>query len=180
MLLLGCKPEGRHTEQHDVFFSIGTCLSDLRHEILNFWPETNGKIHIDAWREVNYIDGHEVVITSRCEDTLEKESATLFFVNLGGYKELEFDEFHYKVLIGAGSMAEAIKLAKATNFYRHTGFKGAPSHIDDKYGIDVDDALVLQDILPMSIREKYSIMLMPGVYDAHDEVNLGYLKIENI
>ena len=38
MLLLGCKPPGRHTEQHDIFFGIAAELRDLVPEIQQFWP----------------------------------------------------------------------------------------------------------------------------------------------
>jgi hypothetical protein len=44
MLLLGCKPLGRNTEQHDIFFGIADSLPELKPEILNFWPEAQGKI----------------------------------------------------------------------------------------------------------------------------------------
>jgi hypothetical protein len=56
MLLLGCKPLGRNTKQHDIFFGIANSLPKLKSEILNFWPEGQGKIHIDAWREVNVVN----------------------------------------------------------------------------------------------------------------------------
>jgi Domain of Unknown Function (DUF1543) len=55
MLLLGCRPEGRHTEQHDVFFHIGESLESLIPAIVEFWPEAKGKIHVDAWREVTRV-----------------------------------------------------------------------------------------------------------------------------
>ena len=29
MIMLGCRPEGRYTEQHDIFFGIGTSLKEL-------------------------------------------------------------------------------------------------------------------------------------------------------
>lgn len=42
----------------------------------------------------------------------------LFFVNLGGYQQGSFEEFHYKLLIVATSQAEAISQAKRSKFYR--------------------------------------------------------------
>ena len=42
----------------------------------------------------------------------------LFFVNLGGYQQGSFEEFHYKLLIVATSQAEAISQAKPSKFYR--------------------------------------------------------------
>jgi hypothetical protein len=67
----------------------------------------------------------------------EAENADLnhfFFINLGGYKENEFEEYHYKILTVAQSMGLASK--RRSTFYKHCGFKGAGvSHIDDKYGM---------------------------------------------
>jgi len=59
MLLPGCKPGQRNTEQHDVFFSIGYQLKDLLPEICSFWPEGQ-KIHIDAWREVMQVGSYSI------------------------------------------------------------------------------------------------------------------------
>jgi len=55
MLLLGCKPPGRNTEQHDIFFGIGSGLKELIPAIIDSWPEAKKKIHIDAWREVQFV-----------------------------------------------------------------------------------------------------------------------------
>ena len=37
MLLLGCRPTGRNTEQHDIYFGIAKSLKDLIPEIKSFW-----------------------------------------------------------------------------------------------------------------------------------------------
>ena len=97
MVMLGCTPKGRVTEQHDIFFGIGTSLYDLKQDMLDFWPEAKGKIHLDAWQTVTQIDGHSITVVSK-EEKLEQEDK-LFFINLGGYKENEFEEYHYKVLL---------------------------------------------------------------------------------
>ena len=82
----------------------------------------------------------------------------LFFINLGGYKQNEFEEFHYKMIIAAADKAEAVNISKQTAFFKHTGFKGATAHIDDKFGVDVDDVYEITDILPAGAKEKYSII----------------------
>ena len=64
MIMLGCKPKGRHTEQHDIFFTIGKSLKEAVPHIKNFWPQ-GGTIHIDAWREVTCIDGFKISIKKR-------------------------------------------------------------------------------------------------------------------
>jgi len=52
------------------------------------------------------------------------------------------------MIVAAGDKGEAVKQAKNTAFYKHTGFKGADSHIDKKYGVDVDDFFEIADISP--------------------------------
>lgn len=178
MLLLGCKPNGRHTEQHDIFFGIGTELKDLLPDIFLFWPEAKHKIHIDAWREVTQVDGQNISISSSANKNTNTNK--LFFLNLGGYKPGEFEEYHYKILSACTDKGKAVDVAKKTAFYIHTGFAGATSHIDDKYGIDVDDIYEITDILPKNMKEKYSIILQPADEIIVDEIHLGYLKTEKL
>jgi len=60
MLLIGCTPEGRNIEQHDIFFGIGNSVKDLIPDVISFWPEAKGKLHFDAWREVTNVNGFRV------------------------------------------------------------------------------------------------------------------------
>lgn len=181
MLLLGCKPEGRNTEQHDIFFTIGNSLSAIVPDIKNAWPEAKGKIHIDAWRQVNVVNGYKVKVISRENINSTNESKPkLFFINLGGYKEGEFEEFHYKMILACTHQSEAIKQAKATTFYKHAGFAIAPSHIDDKYGVDVDDICEIEDILPLHIKDKFAILLLPAENEPEDMLNIGYFKLDKL
>jgi hypothetical protein len=126
-------------------------------EIITFWPEAKGDLHIDGWREVVQVDGFDVKIEDRSAIKAE-QSHQLFFINLGGYKENEFDEFHYKLLVAAADKAEAVKRAKATAFYKHTQFEGAKSHIDDKYGVDVDDLYQIEEVLTESAKNQFRII----------------------
>ena len=182
MLLLGCKPPGRHTEQHDIFFGIAENLKDLIPAINKSWPEANNKIHIDAWREVNFVDEYEVKVYEK--NTEEDRSVThnikLFFLNLGGYKENEFEEYHYKILAACESKSTAIQRARSSAFYKHTGFKGASSHIDDKYGVDVDDIFDIEDILAPEIKEAYGLQILPSISPVEDKLILGYLPLRKL
>ena len=63
MVLSGSKAPGRHVEQHDFFFGIAFSLGNLAPDFKIFWPEAGDKIHIDAWREVNVVEGHQVKFT---------------------------------------------------------------------------------------------------------------------
>ncbi len=176
--MLGCTPEGRFTEQHDIFFGIGDSLKELVPAMNAFWPEAKGKIHIDAWREVTVVDDYTVSIVPK--GTATDSEQKLFFINLGGYKQNEFEEYHYKILAIASSLSEASKKAKDTSFYKHYGFKGAESHIDDKYGIDVDDIYNVEDILPATFKEHFSLQFSRRQFEKEDILQIGYVSIEKL
>jgi Domain of Unknown Function (DUF1543) len=177
MLLIGCRPQERNIEQHDIFFGIGNSVKDLLPGVISSWPEAKGKLHLDAWREVTNVNGFAVTVIPHQQIN---NPATLFFINLGGYKENEFEEFHYKMILAAGDKGEAIRQAKNTAFYKHTGFKGADSHIDDKYGIDVDDIFEIADILPAETKEQYSLLITQATEGLpEDEIYLGYFKLSS-
>jgi len=178
MILLGATPKGRNIEQHDIFFGIGTSIKELLPEIQAFWPEAKGKIHVDAYRVVKKVGDFKVEVIDRGEG--ETELRSLFFMNLGGYKKDEFEELHYKVLVVANQKAAAIQEAKKTAFYKHVGFKGATSHIDDKFGVDVDDIFEIKDILSATTREKFALRYTPAEDLPEDEIFLGYLPLSKI
>ena len=178
MVMLGCRPEGRCTEQHDIFFGIGKSLKELLPDMKNFWPEAKGRIHIDAWREVTQVDNFKIEILDKGTSAPTQEN--LFFINLGGYKENEFEEYHYKVLAVGATLAEASKKAKATTFYKHCGFKGATSHIDDKFGIDIDDVFKVDEILSKTFTERFDIQISKSDTTNEDMLHIGYLKIDKL
>jgi Domain of Unknown Function (DUF1543) len=179
MILLGSKPKGRNTEQHDVFFGIAPSLEELYPDLVCFWPDAKG-LHIDAWREVHVVDGFKINVEARetkTNNSLSSESR-LFFINLGGYQDLKFEEQHYFVLTVQPDKASAIKKAKNSLFFQNNGLKKAPSHVDDKYGIDVDDIYQMEDILIPSHKSKYQITLSPHTAPEEDAIHLGYKLIE--
>jgi hypothetical protein len=172
MVIIGCKPKGRHTEQHDVYFGISESIQNLVPQLKSFWPEAANNMHLDAFRNITLVDGYKVTaITNEMQ---------LFFLNLGGYKENEMEEFHYKMVVAAKDKGEAVQKAKETAFYKHTGFKGANAHIDDKYGVDVDDIYAIEDILPKELTAQYKLQLEKATELKEDELHLGYFKLSKI
>ena len=180
MILLGCTPKGRLTEQHDVFFGIGNSLKELIPQMNQFWPEANGQIHIDAWREVTCVENFCVEIVTK--NTVSKNESQLYFINLGGYKENDFEEYHYKMILTGTSLAEVTKKAKKALFYKHFNFKGGgESHIDDKYGVDVDDIHNVKDVLPLELKEKYELKISKNTSSIiEDELHIGYVKLDKL
>lgn len=179
-VLLGCTPQGRNTEQHDVFFGIGDSLNDLVPQFNDFWPEAADRLHIDSWREVTQVNGYSIRIIPK-KASADRSANRLFFLNLGGYKPNDLEEYHYKYLSVAEDKGKAIREVKETAFYKHMGFAGANSHIDDKYGVDVDDVHEINDILPAGLKERYSIFVEPaGLSQVEDEWHIGYVKMSSL
>jgi len=177
MVLLGCTPPGRLTEQHDIFFGIGASVPDLVKDMYVFWPD-GGRLHVDSWREVTQVGDYTINIVPKTKISTVEEK--LFFLNLGGYRPGEFEEYHYKILVVAKTMSEAVKEAKKTTFYKHFSFKGASSHIDDKYALDVDDIYNVEDILAPHLKEQYSISISKTGKGSEDTRHIGYMKLKEI
>jgi hypothetical protein len=175
LLILGCKPNGRHTEQHDVFFGVGNSLKDLLPQIGAFWPD-GGEIHIDSWRAITFVNGYAINIISKQNAVAATTNNKLFFINLGGYKPNDLEEYHYKLMTVASNKSEAIAQAKQTAFYQHN----TSPHVDDKYGIDVDDIYEIEDILPASIKEQFTITIDQTENLPEDTLHIGYLKLDRL
>ena len=179
MVLLGCKPAGRHVEQHDFFFGIAYSLHELIPEIKNFWPDSGDRIHIDGWREINHVEGYEIQVVDRNSEHnffLEQKNK-LFFLNLGGYQANKFEEQHYTLLTVKETSALALNEAKKTLFFQKNQFLDAKSHVDDKYGIDVDELYQIEDLLTPIQKETYHIRITPNTEVKQDPIALGYLKL---
>ena len=172
MILIGCKPLGRHTEQHDIFFGIGTGLKELVPAMRSFWPEAKGKIHIDAYRIVKQVEGFDVTVVAK-QPSIADKSPQLFFLNLGGYQTGVFEELHYKMLMVETDKDDAVKKAKKTKFFK----EHFTPHIDDKYGVDVDDIFNIEEALPPAMKQKYQLVFTPAADLAEDPIELGYIPI---
>ncbi len=180
--MLGGRPANRNTEQHDIFFGIGESVKDLVPAIKASWPEAKSNLHVDAWREVTHVNGYHIQVLNKAlgSDYEDSTADQLFFINLGGYKAGEFDEFHYKMLVAAPTMGEATKQARQSAFYKHTGFKGAASHIDDKFGVDVDELMLVKDLISDTATDTYSLQITPGYNGPEDEIHLGYFQLHKL
>jgi hypothetical protein len=181
MLLLGSKAPNRIVEQHDFFFGIGSTLPALVPSIKSFWPEAGSSIHLDGWREISRVGEYHINVVLK-EQLIQPSAHKLFFINLGGYRSGLLEEQHYTVLSVHHDRIAAMKAAKQTVFYKENSLKGtAASHIDEKYGIDVDDIYRIEDILTAEQKERYHILIEhehgPG---PQDEIHLGYFPLNKI
>ncbi|GAA3981240.1 DUF1543 domain-containing protein [Pedobacter ginsengiterrae] len=179
MLLLGSKAPKRNVEQHDYFFGIAHSLKELVPQIKLFWPEAGNSIHIDGWREVNTVNGFEVKVIARSAFINPSENK-LFFINLGGYQSNKLEEQHYTVLTVQNDRAQAVQDAKKTIFFKSNSIKGANSHIDEKYGVDVDDIHKVEDILDQKQKKNYHLQISEAPNLIEDEIHLGYFKLDKL
>lgn len=176
-IILGATPQGRNIEQHDVFFGIANQLKDLVPDIKDFWKEAGENIHVDGFQKVNFVDGFRIKIVEKSSIVQENK---LFFVNLGGYKKGFFAEFHEQHLMVGKSMGEVLKRVKQTEFYKTMGFETAVSHVDDKFGVDVDDIFEINDILPQKMKEKFTIIVENSEEIFENETKVGYFKLNKL
>lgn len=186
MVQLGGRPKGRLIEQHDIFFGVANQVKELIADIDSHWPEVKSKWHIDSYRPITKVDNHVIRLVESNEQVESNHDLKLFFINLGGYQQGSFEEFHYKLLVVAASQADAIKQAKQSDFYKQFTFKdktspfNAASHIDDKFEVDIDDIYNVGDLLsnvqlliePISDTDDLDVM--------EDKEYVGYLSIKNL
>jgi hypothetical protein len=177
--ILGATPKGRLTEQHDVFFGIANQVLDLVPEMHAFWPEAGKSLHIDSYRQVTKVGNYHVQVVEK-NAVHFKNVQQLFFVNLGGYLPNDMEEYHYKILCVAKTKGEAVKLVKKTAFYQDYNQPSA-SHIDDHLGVDIDELFKVEDALPKSFKEKYTLRITAiskenNHQHPEDALVVGYLK----
>ena len=131
---------------------------------------------------------HTVKLIESDNQAANDNGLKLFFINLGGYQQGSFEEFHHKLLIVAATQADAIKQAKQSTFYKEFTFKdkdspfNAASHIDDKFEVDIDDIYNVNDLI-----SNVQILIEPTIHNSHELANadedkeyVGYLSIKNL
>jgi hypothetical protein len=208
-ILLGCKPKGRNVEQHDVMFGVGKSVDDLSDDIKGFWykpiiselsaavkksaPQLEvetleknllttlsrrDKVHIDAWVQVQHIDGYNVTIRPKAAVAGTGEEK-LYFINLGGYKENEFEEFHKKLFVVATAVSEALGKIMNHDFMKeyspeNLGLAGS-AHLDDQYKIDfeADDIVCVSD----AIGDEFALTLEKVETPQENKMVVGYTHI---
>ncbi|MDN3398696.1 DUF1543 domain-containing protein [Psychrobacter sp. APC 3426] len=127
MVQLGGRPKGRLIEQHDIFFGVAKQVSELIDDINHHWPEVKNKWHIDSYRAISKVDNYSIKLVESSNQVESANGFKLFFINLGGYQQGSFEEFHHKLLIVAATQTDAIKQAKQSQFYKQFTYKDKDS-----------------------------------------------------
>ena len=103
-IYIGGIHEKAFIELHDIRFVIAENIADTHESLKETWWGTPRSLHIDAWGELNYADGH--LIKLKNEAPLNTENK-LYFVNLGGYDKNQFTELHKNVFVVAPNESKA-------------------------------------------------------------------------
>lgn len=186
MVQLGGRPKGRLIEQHDIFFGVASQVSGLIADINEHWPEVKNKWHIDSYRAITKVGNYAIKLIESSEQVEADTDLKLFFINLGGYQQGSFEEFHYKLLIVAPNQADAIKQAKKSDFYKQFTLKdetspfNAASHIDDKFAVDIDDIYNVSDLISNVQLSIEPISDTDELNAKEDKEYVGYLSIKNL
>lgn len=182
MVLLGSKAPQRNVEQHDFFFGIAPDLHTLIPRMQAFWHEAGNTLHIDGWREITCVEDYKIVIHQKPSLPVSGDKR-LFFVNMGGYTSGKLEEQHYTLLTIQADRKSTIKTATSTEFFKESSIKAiksAAAHIDEKYGIDVDEVYKIEDLLTEEDKNLYHIALLPDTDAQPDTIHLGYLKLDKV
>lgn len=163
-------------------------LNELIADINNHWPEVKNKWHIDSYRAISRVNNYAIKLVEANEQVERHSDLKLFFINLGGYQQGSFEEFHYKLLVVTANQADAIKQAKQSEFYKQFTFKdkdppfNAASHINDKFEVDIDDIYNVNDLL-----SNVQLLIEPiveigenNIEIGEDKERVGYLSVKNL
>ncbi len=105
MFYVGGDYANSNIELHDIRFSVGktaqSCYDDLRKQ----WWGKPRSLHIDSWAEIDHADGYDVSISPAPFKGHEK----LYFLNLGGYNKIDFEEVHKNLLAVEMTSRDAVQ-----------------------------------------------------------------------
>ena len=107
LVVLGGRSKGCHIEQHDVRWVVGDSIDDTLPELVRQWSGLRRGLHIDSYRTVSRVDGHNVVVQSGRASGALAEATKLWFVNLGAYRSDSMAEQHHFGLVAAPSAASS-------------------------------------------------------------------------
>ncbi|MDB4984575.1 MAG: hypothetical protein JWM20_754 [Patescibacteria group bacterium] len=191
MTLIGFKPKGFRTEQHDIVFHLGTSIEDpMGHKMIRskIPIDPKLKVHIDATMMIDHIDGHDIFIWPKkmLKEIRGPKRKKLWFVNLGGYKLDDFTEHHKRLLFLREKESEAIEAALKDPFVdaMDKPHKQALPHRDDSHAVDGDLlAADAEDVLSVGDEfEDYVLLFEPnsaGIDSLSKKPQItGYMKIE--
>jgi len=107
IVVVGGYPPGAHVEVHDTRFAVGSTLKEVFATLKDeWWGGPDSRFHFDAWGVLEWADGYDVVVSDEAPEGAVGD-LSLWFVNLGGYRDSVFAELHKDVFVVAPNKSEA-------------------------------------------------------------------------
>ena len=164
-------------EIHDVRWVIGKSLEDTFPDLRKQWIGKINGLHIDSYKRIEYVDGYKITISkSDKKDQINKnkETESLWFINLGGYDPRKMYEEHEFTLVVAKKAIEAKRKAKSN---WNSNFKS--KHNDNFSGIDNFEQI--DNIHSIKKIKNWEIKLIPDPYKRNEKLIpdwYGYMRID--
>ena len=121
LVVLGGKAKKANIELHDVRWVVGSKIEDTFDTLRKDWFGSPKGLHIDSYKRIQYIDGHNINLINVQKDEIKKKQLVkkkkdqkyLWFVNIGGYTPNSMQEKHEFGLVIASTKLEAKNIAKS-------------------------------------------------------------------
>ena len=120
LVVLGGRAKKANIELHDVRWVVGSKIEDTYETLRKDWFGSPKGLHIDSYKKIEYIDGHNINLINFEKDKIEKRQLVkkraqkyLWFVNIGGYSPTSMQEKHEFGLVAASTKLEAKNIAKS-------------------------------------------------------------------
>ncbi len=187
LVVLGGRVSNCNIELHDVRWSIAKNIKDAYPDLRKQWFGDPKGLHIDSYKEIEYVEGYKIVIIPREGnhnkriDTNNGSNKTtnrnyLWFINIGGYSQNTMSELHEFGLFVASTYSDAVKKGKKVLLKQ-----AKLRHKDDikavRFDKKLDNCIKVSpkrdwDILLTKDSEKREVALIPDWY--------GYKKIDTM
>lgn len=141
-VLMGGKHPHAKIEVHDIVFAVADKLEGTYEQLRAGWFGTPKTDHIDAWMELEGVEGY------RIEWSNEKAAPgepRLFFLNFGGYEDGVFGEAHSYAFVVAPDSASAKRKGKQQLHANWT-----QPHTDAL--LEVDDCIAVETVAGRHLR----------------------------
>jgi FAD/FMN-containing dehydrogenase len=160
-VLVGGRHARANIELHDVQFVAAGSIEEAVRVLQDRWWGTPSSLHIDAYAELNVIDGHRVELS----DEANGQRVSLYFVNTGGYRDGVFCEDHaYSFHVGADRHAVwAAAKARAEFSQKH----------QDNFDI-IDDIVCIDEALA---QQNLRVRLVPTTSTDDVRIVAHYIKL---
>ncbi len=168
-IYLGGHAKQCNIEVHDVVFAIGSNLEDTFPTLEKKWFGIRKGLHIDAWVELNYVDGYQIQIVPAVSNN--ESDLKLYFINFGAYETNFFGEVHQ-----SGFYIASEKKAAQAHARKELCLKLQKRHHDDTVAIE-DSIGDIDDCIEVTTVDSWRLAFTPTDIREQLRPNCEYIKL---